>query len=266
MIKQNIFLTALLMLISNIAAQNLPRKGICAHRGVSFTHPENTLASIKEAIKHNMPMIEFDVRLTKDKGLVLMHDNTVDRTTNGSGAVKDLTLSEIKRLDAGVWKGEEFKGVKVPTFEEVLDIVPDSTLMNIHVKKEFETAKLVAKVLTERNQIRNAVMAVENKSAIAVRKINPKINICCMERGETPEEYVENAIAINADFIQLREREYPVINKVIEKLKKHHIAVNFYHAEDYEMLKSLFDAGVDFVLVNNAGQLLKEAKQTGLLK
>ena len=247
-------------------AQQLPQKGICAHRGVSFSYPENTLASIKQAVKLGTQMIEFDVRSTKDKALVLMHDKTVDRTTNGKGAVKDLTLAEIKKLDAGIWKDEKFRGERVPTFEEVLNVIPDTILMNIHVKQEYETALSVAKLLTERNQIINAVMAVDNEVIDTVRAINRNIKICCMERGDTPKEYINNAINVNADYVQLKDRSFSRIDEVVAKLKKHNIVVNYYHAEDYEKMKILFDAGVDFVLVNNADQLVKEAKQSKLIE
>ena len=78
----------------------MPSRGICAHRGASDTHPENTLAAFREAIRLGVHMIEFDVALSKDGQLVLMHDTTVDRTTHGNGPVSELTLAELKKLDA----------------------------------------------------------------------------------------------------------------------------------------------------------------------
>ncbi|MGD8782457.1 MAG: hypothetical protein PVH88_26310, partial [Ignavibacteria bacterium] len=138
---------------------------------------------------------------------------------------------------------------------------PDTIFMNIHIKNEFETAKAAAELLTKRNQIKNAVMAVDNETAQAVKKINKEIKICCMERGNSWEEYFENTLAVDADFIQLREREYPIINETVDKLKEHNIVINFYYAENLEKLKTLFEAGVDFVLVNNTKELVKEAKE-----
>lgn len=266
MIKNKIIVIALLLIVNCIVAQQLPEKGICAHRGVSFSHPENTLASIKKGVELGAQMIEFDVRSTKDKALVLMHDKTVDRTTTGKGAVKDLTLEEIRKLDAGIWKSNEFAGEKVPTFEEVLNAVPDSILMNIHVKHEHETAIVVAKLLTERKQIKNVIMAVDNKDVDTIRAINSNIKICCMERGDSPDEYINNAIAVNADFIQLKERSFSRINEIVAKLKQHNITVNYYHAEDYETMKLLFDAGVDFILINNVEAMMKEAKEKKIIK
>lgn len=78
----------------------MPARGICAHRGASDTHPENTIAAFREAIRLGAQMIEFDVALTKDGKLVLMHDRTIDRTTDGSGRVEEWLLADLKKLDA----------------------------------------------------------------------------------------------------------------------------------------------------------------------
>ena len=255
-----------LILQNKISAQELPLKGICAHRGASSAYPENTLAAIEQAVLLGVQMIEFDVRSTKDEALVLMHDETVDRTTNGKGAVKGLTLAEIAELDAGNWKDEKFKGEKVPTFEEVLNLIPDTIWMNIHIKHEYETAVAVANLLIERNQIRNVVLAVDNDVVDTVKAINSNIKICCMERGNTPDDYIDNAVAVNADFIQLKDRSFSRIKEIVAKLKLHHIVVNYYHAEDYETVKILFDAGVDFVLVNNVKAMMYEAKKNRWIK
>ena len=112
----------------------MPGRGICAHRGASTTHPENTVAALKEAIRLGVHMIEFDVALTKDKKLVLMHDSTLDRTTNGSGAVSDFTLAQLKELDAGSFKGEQFKDIRIPTLQEALDLMPENIWLSlIHI-------------------------------------------------------------------------------------------------------------------------------------
>lgn len=97
---------------------------VVAHRGgVGLGVPENTLPAIKKAIEVGAQLIEIDIRETKDGHLVLMHDSTVDRTTNGSGRVDQLTLNDIQKLDAGLWLGDEFKGTKVPTLEEALQLM-----------------------------------------------------------------------------------------------------------------------------------------------
>ncbi len=118
---------------SKKTSKGLPERGICAHRGAMETHPENTLAAFKEAVFLGAHMIEFDVRLTKDGHLVILHDETVDRTTNGMGKISELTLHEVKQLDAGSWKSEIFTGEKIPTLQEVLIVLPENIWLNIHL-------------------------------------------------------------------------------------------------------------------------------------
>ena len=109
---------------------------MAAHRGDKDCRPENTLPAFRHAIELGSDGIETDIHQTKDGVLVMMHDHTVDRTTDGTGKVCEMTLAEIRALDAGIKKGEEYRGTKVPTFEEFLDTVepyPD-LLLNLEIK------------------------------------------------------------------------------------------------------------------------------------
>lgn len=94
-----------------------------AHRGANHAAPENTLAAIREAVELGADIVELDVRQTRDGHLILMHNATVSHTTHGQGKVSELTLEQLKALDAGAWFGEAFKGEKVPTLEEALDVI-----------------------------------------------------------------------------------------------------------------------------------------------
>jgi len=100
----------------------MPNPIIIAHRGLDETYPENTIIAFKAALEKGMA-IEIDVRGTKDEELVVVHDDTVDRTTDGSGSVANMTLAELKALDAGSWWGEEFSGERIPTLMETFDAV-----------------------------------------------------------------------------------------------------------------------------------------------
>ncbi len=92
-----------------------------AHRGASGYAPENTIAAFDKAVDMKADYIEIDVQMSKDGELVIIHDTTVDRTTDGTGKVKDLTFEELRSLDAGSWKSPEFSGEQIPTFDEILD-------------------------------------------------------------------------------------------------------------------------------------------------
>jgi glycerophosphoryl diester phosphodiesterase len=107
---------------------------VMAHRGASAVAPENTLISYKKAIDMGADYAELDVRRTKDGAIVLMHDKTVKRTTGVSGFVWDFTIEELKKLEAGSWFGEEFRGEPIPTLEEVIRLVKGRMKLNIEVK------------------------------------------------------------------------------------------------------------------------------------
>ena len=110
---------------------------VAAHRGWSEKYPENTMIAYRKAAELGVDQIEIDVRESKDGHLVIMHDATVDRTTNGSGRVDSMTLEELRSLDAGSWKGAEFAGEKIPTLEEFLEFavsLPEMTY-DIEIKE-----------------------------------------------------------------------------------------------------------------------------------
>jgi glycerophosphoryl diester phosphodiesterase len=92
-----------------------------AHRGASGYAPENTLAAFRRAVALGVSFIETDLQLTRDAHFVAIHDDTFDRTTTGRGAVQQMTLAEVRRLDAGSWFGSEFIGERVPTLSEILE-------------------------------------------------------------------------------------------------------------------------------------------------
>ena len=107
---------------------------IAAHRGNSKYYPENTLIAFRSALSMPVDQLEIDLHMCKDGHIVMMHDHTVDRTTNGTGRVRDLTLAQLKELDAGSWKGEQFAGTQIPTFIEFLEMLKDYPEMTVNVE------------------------------------------------------------------------------------------------------------------------------------
>lgn len=127
---------------------------IVGHRGAKASSPENTLPAIEEAHAQGATWVEFDAKLTKDGVPILMHDETLDRCTDGKGNVADHTLAQIRALDAGAWFGPRFKGTKVPTLEEAMALMAKLGMgFNIEIKpcpgREAETAR-VSCALVER--------------------------------------------------------------------------------------------------------------------
>lgn len=104
-----------------------------AHRGASAHAPENTLAAFRLALQQGAPAIEFDVKLSADGQVVIHHDPTLERSTNGQGALSRYTLRELKQLDAGSWFGDSFRGERIPTLEEVFQALGGQLFMNIEL-------------------------------------------------------------------------------------------------------------------------------------
>ena len=114
----------------------LPSPLIIAHRGFKARAPENTLVAFQAALDAGAKMIELDVTLTRDRQVVVIHDETLERTTNGMGEVRHHTLRQIKNLDAGSWFSAEFKGEPIPTLDEVLSLCRTRARVNVEIKPE----------------------------------------------------------------------------------------------------------------------------------
>jgi glycerophosphoryl diester phosphodiesterase len=112
---------------------DLPTPVIIGHRGSPVHAPENTLASFDVAIQQGAVVIEFDVKLSADERVVIIHDQTVDRTTTGKGKVALLSLSALKDLDAGSWHSVRFRGEKIPTLEEIFQVFGNNIYFNVEL-------------------------------------------------------------------------------------------------------------------------------------
>ena len=240
----------------------LPERGICAHRGENSTFPENTIPAFKEAVRLGVQQVEFDVAKTKDGAMVLMHDLTVNRTTDGKGKVADLTLEEIKSLDAGIKKGEQFKGVRIPTLDEAIDVFPRNIWLNIHLKKGPEVAKDVARLLKEKNRLQQAFLACSIEQAAEAREVCPQILICNMSRQSETSAYVEQTIHTRCQFIQLIRGKYSADD--IAKLKKAGIRINCFSAKTPDDLKKMVDEGINFPLVDKTAEMQEVAREKGI--
>lgn len=134
---------------------------IFAHRGACALAPENTLPSFELAVTHQADAIELDAKLSKDGVVMVIHDQTVDRTTNGKGSIQDLSLAELKALDAGVFFAKEYNGTKIPTLDEVFESVGKKVLVNVELTNyKTKTDGLVEKVVevVKRHQMEGRVL------------------------------------------------------------------------------------------------------------
>lgn len=122
-------------------------KGVVAHRGSQRRAPENTMASFRAALEDGAKIFELDVSETSDLRSVVHHDDTLDRTTNGSGKVSDHTFEEVRKLDAGSWFDPQFAGEKVPTLAEVLSWAKDKIHVDVEIKKHAATPDYADRLL-----------------------------------------------------------------------------------------------------------------------
>jgi glycerophosphoryl diester phosphodiesterase len=163
------------------------------HRGVMGVEPENTLRSFRRAEQAGLDQVELDLHLSKDGALVVMHDAEVDRTTDGSGLIRDLTLAEIRTLDAGL-------GERVPVFEEVLDAVDRPIQAEI---KDAAAARALADTLRERGATgRVSVLSFHDEALAEIHALLPDIPTVLVASVLGP-DIVPRAQAVGARLVSL---------------------------------------------------------------
>ncbi len=197
---------------------------IYAHRGSSGTHPENTRAAFKHAA--NLPIfgVEFDVHLTKDGELVVIHDEKINRTSNGKGYIKDFTLAELKTYDFGSWFSHKFKEEKIPSLSEVLNVyLTTEHHINIELKTDviqYEgiVQKLVQLLHSFELQSRVVISSFNHDTLREVKKLAPHIETATLSMKEfaDPFAYVQ-AIPADALHVSLKTALRPSTEKVIRQ-------------------------------------------------
>ncbi len=150
-----------------------------AHRGASSVAPENTIVAFRKAIELRANALECDVHLTKDGYLVLLHDDQVNRTTNGSGSVNEMNLAEVKALDAGSWFGKEFAGERIPTLEELI-LLDTTVILIVEPKHGSDTypgieQKIVELVRKHRAEERTILKSFEKAVLKKFHELAPEI-------------------------------------------------------------------------------------------
>lgn len=227
---------------------------VIAHRGSSGIAPENTLAAFRLAHQQGIQWVEFDVMLTREGIPVVIHDLDVDRTTNGTGSVQAFTLFELQRLDAGSWKSREYAGERIPTLEEVLNLLQDLDLSaNIEIKpalgQEVSTAEQVIKQLklhwrSSREKILLSSFALESlKTAL---KLAPEWSrALLLESWSEPWETLAplyEVVSINGPGVSPE--------GVVERMNQAGYAVMSYTIDDQSLAKRLWNQGVMAVFSN----------------
>lgn len=144
---------------------------IVGHRGIRNLYPENTMVSFRAALDLKLDLIEFDVHFTKDRCLVVCHDAAIDRTTNGTGKIRDMTLEELQSYDAGSFMGEQFAGQYIPALKEVLELMANAdyeVLLNVEIKDyDHDVVDATIAMLKQYGLDQRTVIACFNAEVIA---------------------------------------------------------------------------------------------------
>lgn len=159
-----------------------PGLTVVAHRGGRSLAPENTLAALRAGMNYQVDFLEIDVHQTKDSVVVLHHDETLDRCTNGSGRIDETSFAEIQKLDAGSWYGEKFAGEKVPTLAEAMDLVKGKCGLWIEIKgggKDYQgIEKRIVKLIQEKNAFAWVqVISFDSQALKRIHTLDPGIKL-----------------------------------------------------------------------------------------
>lgn len=231
---------------------------VVAHRGYSGVAPENTLPAFAAAIAVGVAYVEIDVRTTADGVPVVLHDPTVDRTTDGSGEVGAMTLAAVRRLDAGSWFSPAFAGLPVPTLDEALRLVrPSPALLMLEIKRPStaEETKAIIAALVEHDMTDRVVLQSFAGSILTdSRDLAPELPraLLCHDLADDP-------VAVTRDlgvrYYNPRGRYLLQRLAEVDRLRAAGVGVMPWTVDAPGPWRELTEAGVAGIITNRAGEL-----------
>ena len=237
---------------------------VIAHRGYSQNFPENTLAAVQAALTAGVPMIEIDVMFSRDRRLVVIHDASLDRTTNGQGAVNDFTMAELKQLDAGSWFGSKFADERLPEMSEVLDLVNGQAQLNIEIKADayepHHPPDAIERQIVDLVKQKN----MQDSVLISSFEIDILVQIASMEDppaialiSKTPASKRIVDICSHLKMFSWHPNQLMVTSRQVKRMHAAGLRVFPYNVDSFEDYKQMIDLKVDGVITNDpvlAGQ------------
>ncbi|MFN8523421.1 MAG: glycerophosphodiester phosphodiesterase family protein [Chloroflexota bacterium] len=244
-------------------SQDAPR--VFGHRGAMGHCPENTFASFERAVQQGVDAIELDIHLTRDDRLAVIHDHHLDRTTSGSGTVRQHLLAEIQALDAGSHFSPEFAGERVPELDEVLDWARDRCVLDIEIKGGYApypgiSQHVVRAIQRHSAQDRVIVISFDHPTVAQVKGLAPDVATGVLWACR-PVDPVGVARAANADAILPH-----WTHCYAEDVSLAHaagISVHPWATSEPAEIESLIDAGVDSICSNHPDRVIKLVRQRG---
>ena len=234
-----------------------PFPHLCAHRGLSQVCPENTLPAFAAAMASGVHEIELDLWTSRDGVPVVCHDESVDRTTNGRGKVAELTWEDIRRLDAGIRSGEAWRGVRMPRFEEVVELNDGLVGLNIHIKgvgPDGHTIKRVCDLLTEHALTDIAYLALGTELSLRIaREYAPEIPRACLVSQNDSPKSIATAKRCACQRIQFCRQ---VTEEQIRQAHEAGLICNLFWSDDPGEAMQYVRNGIDVILTNCAHTMI----------
>jgi glycerophosphoryl diester phosphodiesterase len=242
---------------------------VIAHRGFSAEAPENTLAAVRAAIAAGADMVEVDVTLTADGEVVVIHDDTLDRTTNGSGKVAEHPLEQLLQLDAGSWFSLRFRGERIPTLAQLLDEVRGRILINVEIKPEAVgeeaeggIAERVVQLIREREMADEVIVSsFEPRALLHVDEIDAEIATASLYNKELHRDMDPLAIvgAVGSRALNLSlDQATPA---VVERCQQNQIQVGVYTANRAKEMRRLIRMDVDAIFTDRPDRLIEVIRE-----
>jgi glycerophosphoryl diester phosphodiesterase len=242
---------------------------VIAHRGFSAEAPENTLAAVRAAIAAGADMVEVDVTLTADGEVVVIHDDTLDRTTDGSGPVATHTLDQLLRLDAGSWFARRFRGERIPTLAQLLDEVRGRILINVEIKPEAVgeeaeggIAERVVRLIRER-EMRDGVIvsSFEPRALLQIAELDPELATASLYNEKLHRDMDPLAIvgAVGARALNLSQDQ--VTPAIVELCRQNRIQVGVYTANRAKEMRRLIRMDVDAIFTDRPDRLIEVLRE-----
>ena len=239
---------------------------VVAHRGFSGAAPENTLAAFRKAIEIGSDMIELDIHLSKDGKIVVIHDETLERTTDGRGKVAGHTLKDLKKLDAGSHFGAGFFGERIPTLQEVLDLAKGRVLVNIEIKNPThglylitELADQALEAVEKAGMLNWVIFSSFNPASLAwVQNKEPRARVAFLYHREWN---TLSEVTKGKDWQVLNLRNIHLNRGKIVRIRKEGIKVNVYTVNTEEELEQFVKWGLDGIITNYPDRLIRILKE-----
>ena len=229
---------------------------LCAHRGVSHACPENTLPAFGAAIAMGVQEIELDLWMSADGIPIVCHDSSVDRTTNGEGMIAEMTWANIQRLDAGITLGAGWSGVRIPRFEDVLNIVDGRLAVNIHIKEpgfDGQLVKFVCDLLYQQGLPQMHYIAGDEDVLEVALDYAPEIPRACLAAQKVPDHMITVAEKFACNRVQFGRNVTP---KALKKAHELGLICNLFWSDELNDAQSYLSMGINVVLTNAAHKLL----------